>query len=214
MAFNERKKYRELKNKYDTDIVIYKQKEKEIDEQYDKEMERYKQELKAYEITYNQECREYDEVYDYAKRSVNQMFDTLNKTKETLQKYYDMDVVFPKYRTFAAMCTINEYFQTGRCTELTGPNGAYNLYESELRQNIIINKLDTVIEQLDQIKNNQYLLYTELQKVNQKSAYIARTTTMLLDSSKRIEANTAITAYCSEIIAANTAAITAMTFLE
>ena len=84
---------------------------------------------------------------------------------------------------------------------------------SELRQNIVINKLDSVIEQLDQIKNNQYLLYTELQKVNQTTAFIAGTTSMLFESSKRIEANTAITAYCSEITAANTAAIAAMAFL-
>ena len=37
-----------------------------------------------------------------------------------------------------AMCTMYEYFVTGRCDKLSGADGAYNLYETEVRQNIII----------------------------------------------------------------------------
>jgi hypothetical protein len=58
-----------------------------------------------------------------------------------------------------------EYLDSGRCSALEGPDGAYNLYESELRQNYIISKLDTIINQLDMIRENQYYLYTAMQDI-------------------------------------------------
>jgi hypothetical protein len=79
--------------------------------------------------------------------------------KERLEGLYRKDIIFPKYRNFIAINQIAEYIDSGRCTELEGPNGAYNLFESELRQNIIIDKLETVINQLEQIKQNQFYIY-------------------------------------------------------
>jgi hypothetical protein len=81
-----------------------------------------------------------------------------NATNE-LNNLYNLDIIFPKYRNFLAVNQISEYIDSGRCSELEGANGAYNLYESELRQNIIIDKLETVINQLEQIKQNQFYIY-------------------------------------------------------
>ena len=55
---------------------------------------------------------------------------------------------------------------SGRCDTLEGADGAYNLYENELRQNLVIGQLSQVVENLEQVKNNQYTLYDELQKSN------------------------------------------------
>lgn len=93
-----------------------------------------------------------------------------------------------------AMCTIYEYFAAGRCTELNGADGAYNLYESELRQNLIINRLDTIIKQLDAIKANQYMLYTELKKTNEILEGISSDMKELTSTVHRIEDATHITA--------------------
>lgn len=101
-----------------------------------------------------------------AKGERYKLFESLSETRNVLSRLYESNIIYPKYRNMVAMCSIYEYFATGRCTELTGPNGAYNLYESELRQNTIINKLDTIINQLEAIKNNQYMLYTEMVKTN------------------------------------------------
>lgn len=59
-----------------------------------------------------------------------------------------------------------EYFITGRVSELAGANGAYNLFESEKRANIIIAKLDVIISILDEIKDNKYTLYCALKESN------------------------------------------------
>ena len=195
---------------YENKLAQYNDDVKKAEEDYQRKMEQYQRKMTEANAAYQKKCEETKQAYNYANQSVEQMVEPLNETKAILQKYYDLDIIFPKYRSLAAMSTMCEYFQTGRCSELTGPNGAYNLYESELRQNLIINQLDAVIGQLEQIKNNQYLLYTELRQVREATEYIAGTTTALLDSSKRIEANTAVTAYCAEITAANTTALTMM----
>jgi hypothetical protein len=77
--------------------------------------------------------------------------------------------VSPKYQNLVAVSTIYEYLASGRCDRLEGPNGAYNLYEMELRQNIVIGQLSTITEHLEQIKENQYTLYYEIQNANRNS---------------------------------------------
>lgn len=92
-----------------------------------------------------------------------------NTYKELLvakERYYSPDIIFGKYREFAPVATIYEYLKAGRCTTLEGPDGAYNLYEAELRSNTIIAKLDVVIEKLEEIKNTQYMLCNALEKIN------------------------------------------------
>ena len=79
-------------------------------------------------------------------------------------------------------------------------DGAYNLYENELRQNIIIEKLDVIINSLEQIKANQYLLYEAIQEANQALLDI----TDMAEKVSNIESNTALTAYNSKVIADNT----------
>lgn len=106
-----------------------------------------------------------------------------------LQSLYNMNVLFPKYRNLIAVSQIYEYIASGRCTELEGPNGAYNLYESELRQNNIISKLDVIINQLELIQQTQSMLYSAIQQSNR-----------LLEN---ISQNTAIIAFNSQITADN-----------
>lgn len=99
-------------------------------------------------------------------------------------------VIFEKYQNdLAAIAQFYEYFASGRVSELTGPNGAYNLYEQELRQNLIINKLDVVIDRLDTVIDNQHMLYKAIQSTN-----------AILQN---IENNTAMAAYWAEVAAYN-----------
>ena len=46
-----------------------------------------------------------------------------------------------------------------RCYGLTGHEGAYNLYESELRLGHIISTLDSISSVIKEIKQNQRMLY-------------------------------------------------------
>lgn len=114
-----------------------------------------------------------------------------------MSSLYDMDVIYPKYRNLVAVSTIYEYLSSGRCDRLDGPDGAYNLYEMELRQNIVIGQLSSIIENLNQIKNNQFVLYNELVSANQK------VTSVLAD----IDNNVKINAYQNEAAAKNAEAL-------
>ncbi len=129
------------------------------------------------------------EIADYQKRE--QEFDeTIVSCMDALNELYGYDIIFPKYRNFVAISQIYEYFASGRVTELGGPDGAYNLFESELRQNIIICELSTIIRQLEDIKTYQRMTYDAISESNR-----------LL---RNIEQNTAVTAFNSAAIAENT----------
>lgn len=82
--------------------------------------------------------------------------------QSTLDAYYSLDILYPKYRNFAAVSSIYEYLLSGRCTSLTGHGGAYDTFENELRLNHIIFGIDRISNNLEQIKKNQYQMYQSL----------------------------------------------------
>ena len=81
---------------------------------------------------------------------------------------YSLDVIFPKYRNIIAVSSFYEYLLSGRCDKLEGAEGAYNIFESELRMNLIINKIDDVIKHLEKIEQHQYMLYSAIQENNKQ----------------------------------------------
>ena len=147
--------------------------------------------------------------------------DTYKQLLIARERYYLPDVIFAKYRDMAAIATMYEYLKSGRCVSLEGPNGAYNLYETELRANAVISKLDVVIAKLDKIKNNQYVLYSTMKSIDSKLSRIDRkmdeacaslrnistNTTTIKENTEVISYNTAKTAFYSEMTAAISAAM-------
>jgi len=124
---------------------------------------------------------------------------------------YAFDVIFGKYRNVVALSTFYEYLMAGRCTQLEGADGAYNIYENELRTNMII-------EKLDEIKDNQYMTYSALKAINNSLDYLESTMSTALNSIQKdvahiaqnsdvIAHNTAITAYYSKVNAELTNAL-------
>lgn len=104
--------------------------------------------------------------------------ETANLIKDLFEIYAAIDelkslnVIYPKYTEFSTLCTLYEYFLSGRTNELAGPQGAYNLYESEKRADNIINKLDIInyklddiLNELNEVKNNQVLLYSTMKEI-------------------------------------------------
>lgn len=121
-------------------------------------------------------------------------------TELALKKVYSIDIIYPKYRNFVAMSSIYEYFDSGRCTTLAE---AYNLYETEVRMNRIIEKLDIIISKLDEIKQNQYYMYNAIKSLQPKIERLTSSVKNCAEHLDRIEANTAVTAYTTEIIEKN-----------
>lgn len=185
---------------------------------------KYDDEVKQWELR----CEEINNNVQEAKNVAHRLLVPIREAETTLSKLYATDVIYPKYRSMAAVCTIYEYLASGRCQELEGPNGAYNLYESELRQEMIIDKLDIVIENLENIQRNQYQLYVKLntiestiRSIDLKLSNIAYSTSSIARDVGKIRDNTekiarsaqitafasAITAQCASIAAKNTQAI-------
>lgn len=131
-----------------------------------------------------------------------------NETDRLLKQMYSLDIIYPKYHNMAAVNTILEYLQSGRCSRLTGPDGAYNLFSFEEKQNIIINKLDQVLNKLEQIKNTQYMLYNAIQNSNSLLNRIWDQNEEIIRTNRQIAQNSELIAYNTERISTN-ATITA-----
>lgn len=87
------------------------------------------------------------------------LVDERKKTKAVLNKFYSTNVIYPKYRSLPAIASLFEYMLSERCYGLTGHEGAYNLYENELRLGHIISTLDSISSDIKEIKQNQRMLY-------------------------------------------------------
>lgn len=149
---------------------------------------------------------------DLAEKEINENVDALKKAYQAENDYLSVGILFPKYSTLPAVTSMSEYFATGRCTELAGPTGAYNLYESELRADAIIEKLDIISEKLDDIKRNQYMLFRAIQNVNSQLSRLNSTAdnmrkelntglSSINNHLLNISDNTAVIAYNTEVTA-------------
>lgn len=124
----------------------------------------------------------------------------LAETENTLQLCYQHNIIYSKYRNLVAVCMFEEYLSSGRCTALTGHEGAYNIYENEIRLNLIITKLDDIINRLDEIQENQYQLAHEIRMSAQKISKIGNSIDEHLEN---IEYSTQLSTYLNGISALN-----------
>jgi len=139
-----------------------------------KELERRYQERCAEIKTQHEEYLQKTNRHNLVAKNNNDALDSLqNKLtvifltmKTTLDQIYDVDVVYPKYCNLIAVASFYEYLDSGRCDELEGKDGAYNIFELELRLDRIIYELDLINVNLSQIQKNQYRLYCEMVQVN------------------------------------------------
>lgn len=137
------------------------------------------------------------------KEQQNELRTEVNKVENLIEKLYSANVIYPKYRELVPIVTMWEYIDSGRCTELLGANGAYNLYESESRQDIIISNLTQALSMLAQIRDNQYALYEAIQESNDIAERVYRQSERLIASNKNIERNSEIMSYNAKIAAQN-----------
>lgn len=128
-------------------------------------------------------------------------------TEKVLNAYYSKGIVFEKYRSLVPICMFYEYLCSGRCDSLEGHEGAYNIYESELRMNVIIGKLDEIIDRLDKIEQNQYVIAQAISKTNEHLGRIENSIGNCINRLERLENSVELNTYYSEITAINTSYI-------
>lgn len=164
------------------------------------DVERYPERLKDYEKSQQNK----QEIIDRKKETLANWPSVVAKseaeyqqTKEILKQYYSLGFIYPKYRGLVPISSLWEYLESGRCFTLLGPDGAYNLYESELRSNLILSKLDDILDRLDDLSAGQRALAAAITESNRKISELSR-------SLDRIEDNTAVSAYYNRVTAVNT----------
>lgn len=129
----------------------------------------YDAEIAAYNLAVDEDDRRVKrELVEKARlcEILDMMEEKRDETENLLNQYYATDIIFPKYRNLIAMCSIYEYFVSGSCDTL---KEAYNKYDTEVLFKQIMTKLDEVVQQLDSIKGNQYMLYDAIQEGNRIS---------------------------------------------
>ena len=136
---------------------------------------------------------------------MNHVTTVFNQVQSTLNAYYNTNVVYAKYRGLVPITMFCEYFESGRCTTLEGHEGAYNIYENEIRLNLIITKLDDIITRLDRIQSNQYMLANMLGDCTRQIARLSDAADQQIRHMRKIEANTEAAAYYSQLTERNTA---------
>ncbi len=129
-------------------------------------------------------------VNELLKKTIEETEALLKKTLTTRNELYGYNIVFEKYRNVVALSSFCEYLMSGRCSSLTGSDGAYNIYENEIRLNQVISQLDVVISSLEEIKQNQYMMYSELQNIHSSLYTLNNTMNKALASVQNIEATT------------------------
>ncbi len=126
---------------------------------------------------------------------------TLTECIMALNKLYSSDVIYQKYRNLPAIAQIYEYFMAERCNTL---GDAYNTYETEIRLNSIIDKMDIIIEQLEEIKTVQYMTYSAIMQGLNYIRQIEANTSSVAYNTSLAAANSSVIAYNSSVIATNT----------
>lgn len=129
---------------------------------------------------------------------IDEATDLLQRLIHTKTAYYNTNIVFQKYQNMVALTTFYEYLLSGRCSKLEGADGAYNIYEQEIRADRIIAKLDDILKALENIQQNQYMLYSIMRDVNENLRNLNRTTDLAVNSLQRIEDTTARIEYNAE----------------
>lgn len=160
-------------------------------EEYRKELARYPELVQNKEASYQRALR----YAEYLDQLIAQQEKKLADTRRLLWEAYDKALLYVKYRNFVAVCSICEYLESGRCIELGGPDGAYNLFEQEIRMNLIITQFGLIISELDEIRENQAMLYDAISTGNRLTSQLIEQTNESIRLGEYNAQQNAITAY-------------------
>lgn len=122
----------------------------------DKQIEKIKKMIQELKNS-NEISAEESYVESVLQKEKDECFKALETVCETRNKLFSVNVIYPNYRDIFALSSFYEYFNSERCYALEGPDGAYNLYESERRGD----SFSTFFRTLEDINKNQVVLYRE-----------------------------------------------------
>lgn len=207
---------------YDAAMEQYRQRLAENERKYQDALNQYQQRLIDEDqrfVSADRNIRIYNQCIDSQIASVQRLLDA---TTAVLQKLYAVDIIYIKYRSLVPISRFCEYLDSKRRTELEGPNGMYELYETEVRSNQIVSGLHKISEdvarlgtqigylsyQMDQIRQNQCVLYEVLSHSNTLIENLCCEMKGIASRQEQhydtMEESASLAAYSAEITAQNT----------
>lgn len=165
---------------------------------YDEDLDNYYRAVQADEERVERELAMRQQIQN----QIGQVQFQQKKTCTALEALYDLEIIHPKYRhNMVAIASFYDYFDTGICTTLTGPHGAYSRYEEDLRFQRIYSRLDVIISKLDELIETQRTIARLLEQANDTLSHISHTNNRMMQKMSRIEENSDLTAYNTQCAA-------------
>lgn len=181
---------------------------------YSKKLKKYEKENAEIDKANNLQLEKYGKQKKIIIGRIDSIDKDLKDVENTLNKYYNLDVIYPKYRNLIAITTFIEYLESGRCNSLYGYTGCYNVYEQEIRQNAIIGKLDQVLVSLEQVKKVQFATYLAIQQSNALQSAMLNTCNEMLDETRRENAMLEAQAQDNKILKRNSEIVSTISTLN
>lgn len=150
-------------------------------EEYHNQMKKYQEDFESVRRQRQQNQVERETKTLFLKAQIREIEKRLAISEMHLETMYNKNIIFPKYRNFAMVASLYEYISAGRCLMLEGPEGAYNILETEMRLDRITCQLDQVITHLDKIQKNQFMLFSAVQDANCRMGKILDSSTHLAE---------------------------------
>lgn len=151
--------------------------EQECEAEYQSKMAEYHRQCEADALRVSQE----NMVKTMLEQQINDLTQRYNASKERLAEIYAYNIIFPKYRNLIMVCSLYEYICAGRCAQLEGSDGGYNILETEIRLDRIITNMDSIIEKLDDIKQGQFALHRAIRESNRRLEEIASSNDQMIE---------------------------------
>lgn len=181
---------------YDDSMKKYLQKEEKaeanniiIDEHNRHVEEKYKQKYNSY---YQRMNEKKSIIYPMLSSEQDAIKQRINELNDTLQMLYNLKIdgvycLHPNYRGLSTISILYGYFETGRCTQLQGHEGAYNLYEDEKLKGIIISKVNEISYKLDKLNATMSYVGMVMNEINNQVAILADESTRISNEISNIQ---------------------------
>ena len=133
-----------------TCLVMYQKQKKTCREDHQvarklkRELPNMEREILAFKASIEKYNKDSSLALSKLSKDIQKQKNELEMVKRNLTNTYIQADVHPSYRDWVKVATMYEYIDVGRCYELKGPHGAYNLYEQELFARKILDSLGAI----------------------------------------------------------------------
>ena len=138
--------------------------------------ETYQEQLEDYEMSlqYEKDRLEKEQLQkDYFELELSAMERIRTNTRSRMAKFYEPELIYPKYHSLAMLSCLYDCFASGLCTELTGLNGAYRFLETELQFGRIPATTEEAEAFPDELKERLYGLYHAIEQARGQAEVLA-----------------------------------------